>query len=52
MKKNYQTPDVEMVLFKPDQNLAADWIDLNNGTVGNQPQDGAVTSENDIIIKL
>ena len=52
MEKKYMTPEAEMILFRPAQNLAITWTDLNNGTGGNQPQDGAVASENDIIIKL
>ena len=52
MKKNYQNPEAEMILFRPTEDLAANWIDLNNGTGSRQPQDGAITSDGDIIIKL
>ena len=52
MQKKYLTPEAEVILFRPAQNLAITWTDLNNGTGGNQPQEGAVTSKNDINIKL
>ena len=52
MKKNYQNPEAEMILFRATEDLAANWIDLNNGTGSRQPQDGAITSDGDIIIKL
>ena len=52
MKKTYQTPNADVCLFRPVCDLAITWTDLNNGTGGNQSQDGAVASKNDIIIKL
>lgn len=52
MKKVYEAPAVEPILFRPAQQLSITWTDLNSGTGSNQPQDGAIASENDIIIKL
>lgn len=43
---------MEPILFRPIENLSANWIDLNSGIGSKQPQDGAITSEGDIIIKL
>ena len=52
MKKVYEIPAVEPILFRPVENLSATWIDLTNGTGSKQPQDGAIASEEDILIKL
>ena len=52
MKKVYEAPAMEPILFRPIENLSANWIDLNSGIGSKQPQDGAITSEGDIIIKL
>ena len=52
MKKTYQTPNADVCLFRPVCDLAITWTDLNSGAGSGKPQEGAVTSENDIIIKL
>ena len=52
MKKNYQTPNADMVVFKPVQDLAVTWNDMNEGVTVNQPQAGAMASAGDIIVKL
>ena len=52
MKKVYEAPAMEPILFRPVEELSATWTDLDNGFGSKQPQDGAITSEGDIIIKL
>ena len=52
MKKTYQTPDADLVVFKPAQDLAITWSDMNEGVTVNQPQAGAMASAGDIIVKL
>ena len=52
MKKTYEAPAMEPILFRAVENLSITWTDLNNGTGNSKPQDGAIVSENDIVIKL
>ena len=52
MKKVYEAPAVQPILFRPVEELSISWKDLNEGVGTNAPQAGAITSENDIIIKL
>ena len=52
MEKKYLAPEAEMILFRPVCDLAITWTDLNSGAGSSKPQEGAVASENDIIIKL